>query len=92
MQLSDGKAYVNVPWTDTLYTLPTATANTLGGIKIGYTETGKNYAVKLSSSKAYVYVPWSWRGMQNNLTTNVPQTEDSLSAYQGYRLANGFAS
>lgn len=91
VQLSDGKAYVNVPWTDTLYTLPTATANTLGGIKIGYTETGKNYAVKLSSSKAYVYVPWSWRGMQNNLTTNTPQTEDSLSAYQGYRLANGFA-
>ena len=91
VQLSDGKAYVNVPWTDTTYSLPTATANTLGGIKIGYTETGKNYAVKLSSSKAYVYVPWSWRGMQNNLTTNTPQTEDSLSAYQGYLLANGNA-
>ena len=91
VQLSDGKAYVNVPWTDTLYTLPAASANTLGGIKIGYSETGKNYAVKLSSNQAYVYVPWSWRGMQNNLTTNVPQTEDSLSAYQGYRLANGYA-
>jgi hypothetical protein len=91
VQLSEDKMYVNVPWTDTTYTLPTATADTLGGIKIGYTETGKNYAVKLYSGKAYVYVPWSWRGMQNNLTTNTPQTKDSLSAYQGYRLANGFA-
>ena len=91
VQLSEEKMYVNVPWTDTIYTLPTATSDALGGIKIGYTETGKNYAVRLYSGKAYVYVPWSWRGMQNNLTTNVPQTEDSLSAYQGYRLANGYA-
>lgn len=41
------------------YTLPTASANALGGIKIGYTTTGKNYAVQLdTNSKAYVNVPW----------------------------------
>lgn len=32
---SNSKAYVNVPWSDTQYTLPTATATTLGGVKIG---------------------------------------------------------
>ena len=40
------------------YTLPTATSSSLGGIKIGYTETGKNYPVELASGKAYVNVPW----------------------------------
>lgn len=41
------------------YVLPVATANNLGGIKIGYTQSGKNYPVLLdSNNKAYVYVPW----------------------------------
>ena len=31
----------------------------LGGVKLGYTQTGKNYPVKLSSSQAYVTVPWT---------------------------------
>lgn len=40
------------------YTLPVASSSTLGGIKIGYTENGRNFAVKLSSAnKAYVTVP-----------------------------------
>lgn len=53
-------AVVNVPWTNTVYTLPTATSSALGGIKIGYTtnDTNRNYAVQLSSGKAYVNVPW----------------------------------
>lgn len=29
------QAVVNVPWTDTTYTLPTATSSTLGGVKVG---------------------------------------------------------
>ena len=32
---SNSRAYVNVPWSDTEYTLPQATATTLGGVKIG---------------------------------------------------------
>ena len=32
---NDGKAYVTIPWTDTRYTLPVATSDTLGGVKIG---------------------------------------------------------
>lgn len=37
-----------------------ASATDLGHIKIGYTTSGKNYAVQLDgNNKAYVYVPWS---------------------------------
>lgn len=32
---SSEQAVVNVPWTDTKYTLPTASATTLGGVKVG---------------------------------------------------------
>lgn len=32
---STEQAVVNVPWTDTTYTLPTASASTLGGVKVG---------------------------------------------------------
>lgn len=59
VKMSGNKAYVNVPWTDTVYSLPLAASGTRGGIQIGYSENGKYYAVKLSSEKAYVYVPWT---------------------------------
>ena len=48
--------------TNTTYT--TATSSTLGLVKIGYTESGKNYPVELSSGKMYVNVPWA--NTQNN--------------------------
>ena len=35
-----------------------ATSSERGGIKIGYTESGKNYPVELDSEKAFVNVPW----------------------------------
>ena len=40
------------------YSLPLAASGTRGGIQIGYSSSGKNYAVQLSSQKAYVNVPW----------------------------------
>lgn len=54
-------------WTGTAYawktpsefSLKAASADSLGGIKIGYTATGKNYPVQLdANSKAYVNIPW----------------------------------
>jgi len=36
-----------------------ATTTERGGIKIGYTESGKNYPVELDSEKAFVNVPWT---------------------------------
>ena len=57
---SSGKAYVNVPWTDTNTTYNVATTATLGLVRIGYPERGKNYPVELNSSnQMYVNVPWT---------------------------------
>lgn len=62
---SSGKAYVNVPWTDTNTTYNVATSTTLGLVRIGYPESGKNYPVELNSSnQMYVNVPWT----DNNTT------------------------
>ena len=48
--------------------IPQASSSSLGGIKIGYSDNGKNYAVELDSSgKAYVNVPWT----DTNTTYNV---------------------
>lgn len=55
----------SVPWsgvTDkpSTFTPPTSSATVLGGIKVGYTTSGKNYKVQLDSSgNAYVNVPWT---------------------------------
>ena len=59
VELDSEKAYVNVPWTDTVYSLPLAASGTRGGVKIGYSENGKNYPVQLSSEQMYVNVPWT---------------------------------
>lgn len=40
-------------------TVPAASSSALGGIKIGYTQSGKNYPVQLDAeNKAFVNVPW----------------------------------
>lgn len=40
--------------------IPQASSSALGGIKIGYSDNGRNYAVELDNSgKAYVNVPWT---------------------------------
>jgi hypothetical protein len=45
--------------TDTTYSLPLSSSSTRGGVKIGYSENGKNYPVELSSEKMFVNVPWT---------------------------------
>jgi hypothetical protein len=57
---NDLKLYINGAWTSILdTTLSVATSSDLGGIKIGYSENGKNYPVELSSERAFVNVPWT---------------------------------
>ena len=52
------------------YTLPAASSSALGGIKIGYTESGKNYPVELDGNgQAYVNVPWENSTYGNATTT-----------------------
>ena len=43
---------------DLTVSLGEADDSNYGGIKIGYTTTGKNYAVELNDGKAFVNVPW----------------------------------
>ena len=55
-----GKIFVNsvVNSADLTVSLGEADNSNYGGIKIGYTTTGKNYAVELNDGKAFVNVPW----------------------------------
>ena len=52
--------------TDTNTQYSTATSGTLGLVKIGYSENGKNYPVELSNGQMYVNVPW----VDTNTDTN----------------------
>lgn len=67
----------SVPWSGVTgkpntFTPPTSSATVLGGIKVGYTTSGKNYKVQLDSSgNAYVNVPWT----DNNTTYNQATTD-----------------
>lgn len=69
----------SVPWSGvtgkpSTFTPPTSSATVLGGIKVGYTTSGKNYKVQLDSfGNAYVNVPWT----DNNTTYN-EATADTL--------------
>lgn len=50
--------------------IPRASSSALGGIKIGYSDNGRNYAVELDSSgKAYVNVPWTDTNTIYNVAT-----------------------
>ena len=56
--------------------VPVATSDAIGGIKIGYTTSGKKYPVKLSSDKAYVEVPWENDDTKNTAgATNLASTK-----------------
>ena len=69
------------------YTLPIATGSTLGGIKVGYTESEKNYAVKLdSNSKAYVSVPW-----QNTTYSNATSSTAGLMSPEDKKKLDGIS-
>lgn len=67
--------------------IPQASSSALGGIKIGYSDNGRNYAVELDSSgKAYVNVPWT----DTNTTYNVATTSaNGLMSYSDKSKLNG---
>lgn len=54
-----------------LTSIPAATSSTYGGIQIGYTTSGKNYAVQLDNGKAYVNVPWTDTDTTYSAGTNI---------------------
>lgn len=62
-RLKIGSGYYSIPSGGGTYVLPEATAAALGGIKVGFDQSGKNYPVELDDNgNAYVYVPWSSGG------------------------------
>lgn len=80
----------SVPWSGvtgkpSTFAPPTSSATVLGGIKVGYTTSGKNYKVQLDSSgNAYVNVPWT-----DNNTTYSQATSDNLGLVKIGYSANG---
>lgn len=80
----------SVPWSGVTgkpgtFTPPIATDSVLGGIKAGYTTSGKNYKVQVDSSgNAYVNVPWT-----DNNTTYSQATADVLGLVKIGYAANG---
>ena len=82
-ELQNYSNLTNKPTIPAAYTLPLATSSTRGGVKIGYAENGKNYAVKLSNEQMYVSVPWT----DNNTDTKVTQTAVTASANYPLLLA-----
>ena len=72
-----------------LTSIPLAASGTRGGIQIGFTQSGKNYPVQLSSEKAYVNVPWTDTTYTNGTGLALNGTTFSInSTYQGY-ISNG---
>lgn len=80
----------SVPWSGvtgkpSTFTPPTSSATVLGGIKVGYATSGKNYKVQVDSSgNAFVNVPWT----DNNTTYN-EATADTLGLVKIGYASNG---
>ncbi len=72
----------NKPTIPAAYTLPVATSSVRGGVKIGYSQNGKNYPVQLSGERMFVSVPWT-----DNTDTKVTQT--AVSDNTNYPLLLG---
>ena len=68
-------------FTDTVYSLPLAASGTRGGIQIGYTNSGANVAVQLSSEKAYVALTKS--AVTSALGYTPPTTNTTYSVFTG---------
>ena len=83
---ASSQASVNVPWTDTVYTLPTATSSALGGIKVSATAASvspqslsttadRSYAVQVDANGvASVNVPWATLNISSTPTNGAVTT------------------
>ena len=83
----DNEAYVNVPWTDTVYTLPAANATTLGGVEL-FSNTVQSVAansVSATANRTY--------GLQFNSdgqgVVNVPWTDTTFTLPQATATVRG---
>ena len=90
---ADGKMYVNIPWTDTVYTLPVATTTVRGGVKVGAVRStavttnaasstdGRYYMVERDSAeKLFVNIPWqnTTYGLATQSANGLMSTADKM--------------
>lgn len=74
-----------------LTSIPAATSSAYGGIQIGYTTSGKNYAVQLSNGKAYVNVPWTDTNT-NYYPTTFTWTNGTTAGPTGFLNGSGMST
>lgn len=72
-----------------LTSVPVATSSAYGGIQIGYTTSGKNYAVQLSNGKAYVNVPWTDTNTTYTSGTNISISGTTINCTYTLPTATG---
>lgn len=85
------QAVVNVPWTDTTYTLPTASASTLGGVKVGSGLSISNGVLSISGGDVKIHkTTINFEDIITNNRTEMTSSEKnevlniSNKLYQGY--------
>ena len=82
MSASDKSKLTNIASNANNYSLPLSTSSTRGGIKIGYSQTANNRAVKLSYEKAYVNIPDVTTSQAGLMATADKNKLDNSPAYK----------
>ena len=84
MSATDKKKLDGIAANANKYTLPVASSSALGGIQLGFAQTGKKYPVAVEGNKAYVEVPWT----DNNTTYNAASASTLGLVKQGAAVAD----
>lgn len=82
MSAADKKKLDGITANANNYTLPVASSSALGGIQLGFAQTGKKYAVAVEGNKAYVEVPWT----DNNTTYQAANSSTLGLVKQGVKV------
>lgn len=87
----DGAKHLDEVSFSTIEYVGPATSSALGGVKVGYTTSGKNYKVQLdNNNNAYVYVPWT--DTTYSLPTASASTLGGVKVGSGLSISNGVLS
>lgn len=87
---SSEQAVVNVPWTDTTYTLPNATSSVLGGVKVGNGLVASSGVLSVTAPQVTNDEFYNLVGYKSGITPlkNTPQITFRTSEIAGNKYAN----